>query len=267
MFLRTVRKFHTFQNIIFSKSEGVAIIKLNRPSALNALNKALCTDIGNAISLIEKDSEVKCTIITGEGPKSFAAGADIKEMSTQSYMDVYKSNLFGELSVLTTARKPVIAAVNGFALGGGCELAMACDIILASENAKFGQPEVKLGTIPGIGGTQRLTRAIGKSRAMEWILTGALYSAKDALEAGLVSRVVPQDQLMEVATKMAKEIAQYSTPILELAKECVNKSYEMTLTEGLNFETRVFQSTFATKDQKEGMSAFAEKRKANFKDE
>eukprot|EP01080_Neovahlkampfia_damariscottae_P003253 gene3253-5696_t len=255
-----------YENILFEVVDNVAVIKLHRPKALNALSKGLCTDLGNAITEVEKDDNIKVTIITGEGQKSFAAGADIKEMSTKKYMEVYKENLFGELDVIPVARKPIIAAVNGFALGGGCELAM-CDIILASENAKFGQPEIKIGTIPGVGGTQRLTRAIGKSKAMEWVLTGNMYSAQYALESGLVSSVYPQDQLMEKAMEMAKTIASYSVPITQIAKEAVNKSYEMTLKEGLNFEKRVFQSTFATHDQKEGMAAFSEKRKPEFKDE
>lgn len=187
-------------------------------------------------------------------------------MASQTFSDVYKNDLFGELDVITRAKKPIIAAVNGFALGGGCELAMMCDIILASENAKFGQPEVKIGTIPGIGGSQRLTRAIGKSKAMEWILTGDMYTAAEAEKSGLVSRVVKPEELMDEALKLANKIASYSQPIVQLAKETVNRAFESSLKEGLNFEKRAFQSTFATYDQKEGMKAFVEKREPKFQD-
>ncbi|KAL0489701.1 enoyl-CoA hydratase [Acrasis kona] len=256
-----------YNNIIFDKKDnGVVLITLNRPKALNALNQELCTELGDAITNIEKDETVRATVITGS-EKAFAAGADIKEMSSMSFMDVYKSGLFGPLEVIPRARKPIIAAVNGYALGGGCELAMMCDFIIAGDKAKFGQPEIKLGTIPGIGGTQRLTRAIGKARAMELTLTGDNMEAEEARQSGLVSRIVPSEQLVEEALKTAQKIASYSSPIVQLAKECVNKSFETTLTEGLNLERRIFQSTFATSDQKEGMSAFSEKRKASFKDE
>jgi enoyl-CoA hydratase len=255
-----------YENLTYEKKEnGVALITLYRPKALNALNKALCQELGQLIQAIEKDSSVRVTVLTGS-EKAFAAGADIKEMSTMSYMDTYKNNLFGDLDVIPLAKKPIIAAVNGYALGGGCELAMMCDFIIAGDNAKFGQPEIKLGTIPGIGGTQRLTKAIGKAKAMEWTLTGGMYSAQDAEKAGLVSRVVPAADLVKTALELAGTIASYSSPIAQFAKHCVNKSYETTLTEGLNLEKKLFQSTFATDDQKEGMSAFAEKRTPNFTD-
>ncbi|EFC49165.1 CoA hydratase/isomerase [Naegleria gruberi] len=250
----------------FFKDSGVAIITLNRPKALNALCKQLVQELGQVVSLCEKDPSVRVMIITGS-QKAFAAGADIKEMSTMTAMQVYNENLFGELDAVSKARKPVIAAVNGFALGGGCELAMMCDFIVAGENAKFGQPEIKLGTIPGIGGTQRLTKAIGKAKAMEWNLTGDLHDAVEAEKAGLVSRIVKTEQLLEETLKIAEKIASYSQPIAALAKECVNKAHETGLQEGLVFERRVFMSTFASKDQKEGMSAFAEKRTPKFVDE
>jgi enoyl-CoA hydratase len=262
-------RFYTqpkYNNIIFEmKDNGVALITLNRPKALNALNQELCRELGDAITAIEKDTSVRATVITGN-EKAFAAGADIKEMSTLSFMDVYKVGLFSALDVIPRARKPIIAAVNGYALGGGCELAMMCDFIIAGDKAKFGQPEIKLGTIPGIGGSQRLTRAIGKSRSMEMTLTGDMITAQEAQQAGLVSRVVPQDELVKNALETASKIASYSSPIVQLAKEAVNKAFETTLTEGLNLEKRIFQSTFATNDQKEGMAAFTEKRSPKFTD-
>lgn len=257
---------YKFVTVNKSHANGrVALITLNRPDALNALNAQLCKDIGEAVNDLEKDDNVKCVVITGAGNKAFAAGADIKEMKDKSFVDVYKQNLFGELDALVHAKKPIIAAVNGFALGGGCELAMMCDIIYASDKARFGQPEIKLATVPGIGGTQRLTRLIGKQKAMEWVLTGDMYSAAEAEKAGLVARVVEHDKLLESALATAEKIAQFSAPITQLAKECVNKAEEVGLKEGLSFEKRVFQSTFATNDQKEGMGAFAEKRAADFK--
>jgi enoyl-CoA hydratase len=255
-----------YQNILFEKRDnGVALITLNRPKALNALNRDLCRELGQVFQRIESDDSVRVVVLTGS-EKAFAAGADIKEMQPMSFTDVYKTNLFGDLDVIPRAKKPIIAAVNGYALGGGCELAMMCDIIIAGDKAKFGQPEIKLGTIPGIGGTQRLTRAIGKAKAMEWILTGNLYSAEEAEKAGLVARVVPADQLLKTALDTATTIASYSAPITQLAKMTVDKALETTLAEGLNLEKRTFQSTFATKDQKEGMSAFAEKRTPKFTD-
>ena len=255
----------SYENIIFERHDGVALIRLNRPKALNALNKALCYELAQAIKQIESDETIKVTVITGSD-KAFAAGADIKEMSSMTFMDTYKSNLFGDLDAIPQAKKPIIAAVNGFALGGGCELAMMCDFIVAGDKAKFGQPEIKLGTVPGIGGTQRLTKAIGKAKAMEWNLTGNMYTAQEAEKAGLVSRIVPAEDLVRETLQIASTIASYSSPIAQLAKHLVNKSFETTLAEGLNLEKRTFQSTFATKDQKEGMSAFSEKRTPNFTD-
>jgi enoyl-CoA hydratase len=255
-----------YQNILFEKRDnGVALITLNRPKALNALNRDLCRELGQVFQRIESDDSVRVVVLTGS-EKAFAAGADIKEMQPMCFTDVYKTNLFGDLDAIPRAKKPIIAAVNGYALGGGCELAMMCDIIIAGDKAKFGQPEIKLGTIPVIGGTQRLTRAIGKAKAMEWILTGNLYSAEEAEKAGLVARVVPADQLLKTALDTAATIASYSAPITQLAKMTVDKALETTLAEGLNLEKRTFQSTFATKDQKEGMSAFAEKRTPKFTD-
>jgi len=247
-----------YSNILVEKKDGIAVITLNRPKALNALCDELISELNQATQELDKDNEVGAIVLTGS-KKAFAAGADIKEMSTKTYMEVYKNNMFSTWDNLTKIRKPVIAAVNGFALGGGCELAMTCDIIIAGDKAKFGQPEIKLGTIPGVGGTQRLTRAVGKSKAMELILTGDFLSAQDAERYGLVSRVVPEDELLGVAVETAKKIASYSQPIVAMAKECVNEAYETSLHEGIHFERRVFHSTFATADQKEGMKAFVEK--------
>jgi len=253
-----------YKNILVEKKEGgVGLITLNRPKALNALCDELIAELNDAAHNFDKDSEVGAIVVTGS-KKAFAAGADIKEMSSKTYMEAYKGNMFSAWDDLTRIRKPVIAAVNGFALGGGCELAMMCDIILAGDKARFGQPEIKLGTIPGVGGTQRLTRAVGKSKAMELVLTADFMSAEEAKQAGLVSRVVPEDELLTVALEMAKKIASYSQPIVAMAKECVNQAYESTLREGIHFERRVFHSTFATNDQKEGMKAFIEKAQAKW---
>lgn len=248
------------------RDNGVALVQLNRPKALNALCKQLVGEIAEALRQMQSDADIGAIVITGSD-KAFCAGADIKEMADKSYMDVFGENLFGELDVLRSGggiTKPVIAAVNGFALGGGCELALMCDIVVAGETAKFGQPEITIGTIPGIGGTQRLTRAIGKAKAMEWVLTGDKYSAQEAEKAGLVSRVVPADKTVEVAVEVGAKIAKFSKPVVALAKESINRAFETTLAEGLQFEKRVFQSTFATNDQKEGMAAFAAKRAPNF---
>jgi enoyl-CoA hydratase len=247
-------------------NNSVGLITLNRPKQLNALCDGLINELNEQVELLDKDPAVGAIVITGS-EKAFAAGADIKEMAPKSYMDAYKSDMLAHWHQLTKVHKPVIAAVNGFALGGGCELAMMCDIILAGDKAQFGQPEIMLGTIPGCGGTQRLTRAIGKSKAMEWILTGARFSAEEAERAGLVSRVYPAAELVGKAVAMAEQIASFSKPIVALAKESVNAAYETTLEQGVRFERRLFHSTFATKDQKEGMAAFVEKRKAGFKDE
>jgi enoyl-CoA hydratase len=242
----------------------VGLITLNRPQALNALNSQLIAELNAALDGYEADDAIGCIMLTGS-EKAFAAGADIKEMASKSYMDVYKGDFITSWERITRTRKPVIAAVAGFALGGGCELAMSCDFIIAADTAKFGQPEINLGVMPGAGGTQRLTRFVGKSKAMEMCLTGRMMDAAEAERAGLVSRVVPAADLLAEAMKAADTIAAKSLPIVMMTKESVNRSYETTLTEGIRFERRVFHAMFATDDQKEGMAAFAEKRKAQFK--
>lgn len=251
--------------LVEHRQNGIAVITLNRPKALNALNIQIMNDVLAAFREIENDDSVRAVVLTGSG-KAFVAGADIKFMNSKSYAEVFKMDMLWAWQTMRELRKPVIAAVNGFALGGGCELAMLCDIIIASDKAKFGQPEINLGTIPGMGGTQRLTRAVGKSKAMEWILSGRQFSAEEAERAGLVSRVVPHDKLLEESVKLAEEIAAKSLPIIALAKEAVHRSYEMSLSEGLLFEKRQFQATFSVDDRKEGMTAFEEKRAAVFKD-
>jgi enoyl-CoA hydratase len=253
-----------YQNIIVETKGRVGIIRLNRPNALNALNSALKAELGEAVKAFDKDPNIGCMIITGSD-KAFAAGADIKEMADKTYNEALMGNFAGDWDEAARARKPVIAAVAGFALGGGCELAMMCDIIIAADNAKFGQPEIKLGVIPGIGGTQRLVRAVGKSKAMEMNLTGRMMDAQEAERSNLVSRVVPLANLMDEAMKMAETIASMSLPSVLLAKEAVNRAYETTLAEGIRFERRLFHSLFATQDQKEGMKAFIEKRKPEWK--
>ncbi|MFT6557884.1 enoyl-CoA hydratase [Sneathiella sp.] len=256
-----------YKNIIVETHEAVGLIRLNRPEALNALCQELTEEMGEALDGFEADEAIGAIVITGSS-KAFAAGADIKEMKSKNYMDVYKADFISATwERVTTCRKPVIAAVAGYALGGGCELAMMCDFILAADNAQFGQPEIKLGTIPGAGGTQRLTRFVGKSKAMEMCLTGRMMDAEEAERSGLVSRIVPVDDLENEALKVAGKIADLSQPIVMMAKESVNKAYETTLKEGIMFERRVFHSTFATEDQKEGMSAFAEKRSPSFKNQ
>lgn len=252
-----------YEMIIAEKKGGVGLVTLNRPKALNALCDQLISELNTAMNDFDADDEVGAMVITGS-EKAFAAGADIVEMSSRTYMECYKSDMFDAWEGVAKTNKPVIAAVNGFALGGGCELAMMCDFILAGDKAKFGQPEIKLGTIPGVGGTQRLTRYIGKSKAMELCLTGRFMGAEEAERAGLVARIVPAEELVEDAIKTAETIATFSQPIVKMAKECVNKAYETTLAEGVRFERRVFHSTFATDDQKEGMAAFVEKRDATF---
>ena len=254
-----------FENIIVEKKDAVGIITLNRPKALNALSAALTKELETALIELDGDNSIGCMVITGS-EKAFAAGADIKEMQPKSYMDAYLDDFITVAwEHIAKIRKPIIAAVSGYALGGGCEIAMMCDFIIAADNAKFGQPEITIGTIPGAGGTQRLTRFVGKSKAMEMCLTGRMMDAEEAERSGLVSRVVPFEQLMDECLKTATQIAALSRPSVMMAKESVNKAYEMTLSEGVKFERRLFHSTFATEDQKEGMSAFAEKRKANFK--
>ncbi|ETO23634.1 enoyl-CoA hydratase/isomerase [Reticulomyxa filosa] len=291
----------SFEYLLLEKRpSGVAIIQLNRPKALNALCLGLLEELVNLLQTLDKDSSVRSIVLTGAGKgyknvenlfffflavrikfclfgskkkkkkkesKAFSAGADIKEMEPKNYMDVYKEDMFTIADKIAyNVRKPIIAAVNGFALGGGCELAMTCDIIIASDKAKFGQPEINLGTIPGIGGTQRLTRAIGKSRAMELCLTGDLITAQQASEWGLVSRVVPHEKVLQEAIDVAEKIAKKSVPIAIICKEAVNRSFESSLKEGVLFERRLFHSTFSTKDQKEGMSAFSQKKEAKWQD-
>ncbi|WP_170575259.1 enoyl-CoA hydratase [Ruegeria atlantica] len=255
-----------FETIIVEIENHVALIKLDRPDALNALNAQLTQELCLALEEADKNDKVRCIVISGSD-KAFAAGADIKEMSEMSFVDVYASNLFGDFNDRICAiRKPIIAAVSGYALGGGCELAMLCDFIIAADTAKFGQPEINLGVIAGLGGTQRLTRFVGKSKAMDMNLTGRFMDAEEAERAGLVSRVVPAKKLMEEAVGAAQKIAEKSQLSALAAKEAVNRSYEVTLSEGLLFERRVFHSMFATEDQKEGMAAFQEKRAAQFRD-
>eukprot|EP01083_Nonionella_stella_P082160 226760_1 len=261
-----LRSFGSSPSFILSEKRGkVGLITLNRPKALNALCDQLIVELNQQLLEFDNDDGVGAVVITGSG-RAFAAGADISEMAPKSSIECYKTDMLSSWNRVTSVRKPVIAAVNGFALGGGCELAMMCDIIIAAEGAKFGQPEIKLGTIPGCGGTQRLIRAVGKSRAMEIILTGRNFSASEAAEWGLISRAVPNDKVLDDAMKTAETIAEFSKPIVGMAKECVDSAYETTLAEGVRLERRIFHSTFASNDQKEGMSAFLEKRKAEFKD-
>jgi len=243
---------------------GVALIRLNRPESLNALNRALVADLTQMLLDLDQDSEVRAIVITGN-ERAFAAGADIKEMAGDSAIDMLILDQFQKWDQIKRLKKPLIAAVSGYALGGGCELAMLCDIIIASETAQFGQPEIKIGVIPGAGGTQRLTRAIGKSRAMEYILTGRFFSAQQAYEWGLVSRVVPVELYLEEAIKLAAEIASMPPLAVQLGKQAILKSYELSLEEGLHFERRNFYLLFATEDQKEGMKAFIEKRSPQWK--
>ncbi|MCR9273098.1 MULTISPECIES: enoyl-CoA hydratase [Mameliella] len=255
-----------YETIIVEIEDHVATIKLNRPDAMNALNSHLLGELSEALAEADKNDKVRCIIITGSA-KAFAAGADIKEMSEKSYVEMFLSDFFGrEGNAITSTRKPIIAAVAGYALGGGCELAMMCDFIIAADNAKFGQPEINLGVMPGLGGTQRLTRFIGKSKAMDMNLTGRFMDADEAERAGLVSRVVPAKQLMEETRSAAEKIAEKSMISAIACKESVNRAYETTLSEGLLFERRLFHALFATDDQSEGMAAFAEKRTAQFRD-
>jgi enoyl-CoA hydratase len=242
----------------------VALITLNRPQALNALNAQLINELNHALDELESDRNIGCIVLTGSA-KAFAAGADIKEMAELTYPQIYLDDLFSESDRVANRRKPIIAAVSGFALGGGCELALMCDFILASDTAKFGQPEIKLGVLPGMGGTQRLTRAVGKAKAMEMCLTGRMIDAVEAERSGLVARIVPQDQLLEEALSVAQSIAAKSLPVAMMVKESVNRAFEVNLAEGVRFERRVFHAAFASADQKEGMAAFIEKREPNFK--
>jgi len=254
------------ETIVVETRGRVGIIRLNRPQALNALNIALKNELLAAAEAFDADTGIGCIVITGSD-KAFAAGADIKEMADRSYIDVFGTDYAADYERLTRVRKPIIAAVAGFALGGGCELAMMCDLIIAADNARFGQPEIKLGVIPGIGGTQRLTRAVGKAKAMDLILTGRMMDAAEAERSGLVARVVPAASLMDETMKVAETIAAMSLPSVLAAKEAVNRSFETSLAEGVRFERRIFHALFATKDQKEGMAAFVEKRPPKFRNE
>jgi enoyl-CoA hydratase len=254
----------TYQNILVETKGRVGIIRFNRPQVLNALNKALVAELNAAVDAFDADPNIGCILVTGN-EKAFAAGADIKEMADKEYIDAYLNNFGADEDAIARARKPVVAAVAGFALGGGCEFAMQADIVIAADNAKFGQPEIKLGVIPGYGGTQRLTRAVGKAKAMDLILTGRMMDAAEAERAGLVARVVPLANLMDEAMKAAETIASMSLPSVLSGKEAVNRAFEVSLTEGVLFERRVFHALFATEDQKEGMKAFVEKRPATFK--
>ncbi|MFO1060194.1 MAG: enoyl-CoA hydratase [Dongiaceae bacterium] len=254
-----------YSNIRLERRGRVGLVTLNRPQALNALCDALVAELGHALDELEADAAIGAIVITGS-EKAFAAGADIKEMKDRDYVDVYRSDFITRgWERVAQCRKPVIAAVAGFALGGGCELAMMCDFILAADTARFGQPEIGLGTLPGAGGTQRLTRAVGKAKAMELCLTGRMMDAAEAERAGLVARIVPADGLVEEAVKVAEKIAGFSQPIATMVKEAVNRAFETTLAEGIRFERRLFHASFATEDQKEGMAAFVEKRKPAFR--
>lgn len=255
-----------YETIKVEKKGKVGLITLNRPDALNALTTPMNREIAQALEKFEADDKTGCVVIAGS-EKAFAAGADVKEMQPKTYMDAYKEDFIQEWEHVARARIPVIAAVSGYALGGGCELAMMCDFIIASDTAVFGQPEINLGILPGAGGTQRLTRLVGKSKAMEMCLTGRFMDAGEAERAGLVSRVVPADKLMEEAVKAADKIAGLSRPAVYMVKESVNRAYETTLAEGIRFERRLFHSTFALADQKEGMQAFIDKRSPSFKHE
>jgi enoyl-CoA hydratase len=251
------------ETVIVERRGRVGLLTLNRPKALNALNAELMTALGAALVKFERDPGIGAVVITGS-ERAFAAGADIKEMQSKSYMDVYMSNFIADWGAVAAARKPVIAAVAGFALGGGCELAMMCDFIIAADTAKFGQPEINLGVMPGAGGTQRLPRFIGKAKAMDLCLTGRMMDAAEAERAGLVARVVPYDRLLDEAVAAAETIAAKSLPATMMTKDAVNRAYETSLAEGLLYERRVFHAMFATADQKEGMAAFAEKRPPKF---
>ena len=253
----------SFDNILVEIRGKVGIIRLNRPKALNALNTALIADLSAALTHLDTEADIGCLVLTGS-EQAFAAGADIKEMADKSFIEAFMGDFAAGWDGVARTRKPTIAAVAGYALGGGCELAMMCDLIIAADNAKFGQPEIKLGVIPGIGGTQRLTRAVGKAKAMDLCLTGRMMDAAEAERAGLVARVVPLAELMDTALAAADTIAQMSRTAVMLAKESINRAFELPLAEGIRFERRVFHSLFATADQKEGMAAFIAKRPPRF---
>jgi enoyl-CoA hydratase len=254
-----------FKTIIVEAQDHIALIRLNRPEALNALNAALLAELGQALKEAEANDRIRCIVITGS-EKAFAAGADIREMSKKDFVEVYTTDLFGPISEdFLRIRKPIVAAVAGYALGGGCELAMMCDFIIAADNAKFGQPEINLGIVAGLGGTQRLTRFVGKSKSMEMHLTGRFMDAEEAERAGLVSRIVPADDLLDEAIATAAKIAEKAPLAVMAIKESVNRAYETTLAEGVRFERRVFHSLFATEDRAEGMEAFVDKRTPKFR--
>ncbi|EZP25909.1 enoyl-CoA hydratase [Pseudomonas sp. RIT288] len=253
----------SYETILLENHGRVGLITLNRPQALNALNAQLVSEVNHALDGLEADANIGCIVITGS-KKAFAAGADIKEMAELTYPQIYMDDLFSDSDRVSNRRKPIIAAVNGFALGGGCELALMCDFILAGDNARFGQPEINLGVLPGMGGTQRLTRAVGKAKAMEMCLSGRMIDAVEAERCGIVARIVPSDELLDEALKVAAVIASKSLPIAMMIKESVNRAFEVNLTEGVRFERRVFHAAFATQDQKEGMAAFVAKRAPEF---
>lgn len=254
------------ENIIIEEKNNVGIITLDRPEALNALSSSLVAEIAEAMEAMDKDSNIRCIILRGS-ERAFAAGADIKEMKDKNFIDLYSGRFIeAEWDRLLNIKKPIIASVSGYALGGGCELAMVCDMIIAADNAKFGQPEITLGVIPGAGGTQRLTRTIGKAKAMDMILTGRMMDAEEAEKMGLVARIFPADEINTESQKIAEKIAEMSQPIVKIAKQCVNQAMETGLRDGLLYERMNFYSCFATKDQKEGMEAFSEKRSSNFED-
>ena len=256
-----------YRNLFVERRGAVGIITLNRPQALNALNAALITELASALDNFESDAAIGAIVLTG-GEKAFAAGADIKEMLTKTYPQIYLDDFITSgWERVGQCRKPVVAAVAGFALGGGCEVAMMCDIIIAADNARFGQPEITLGTIPGAGGTQRLARFVGKAKAMDLCLTGRMMDATEAERAGLISRVVPAAELLSEAVKVAERVASMSRPIAMMVKESINRAWETTLTEGVRFERRLFHATFATEDRKEGMAAFVEKRAPSFRNQ
>ncbi|WP_131670398.1 enoyl-CoA hydratase [Pseudomonas parakoreensis] len=253
----------SYETILLEHHGRVGLITLNRPQALNALNAQLVSEVNHALDALEADANIGCIVITGS-KKAFAAGADIKEMAELTYPQIYMDDLFSDSDRVANRRKPIIAAVNGFALGGGCELALMCDFILAGDNAKFGQPEINLGVLPGMGGTQRLTRAVGKAKAMDMCLSGRMIDAVEAERCGIVARIVPSDELLDEALKVAAVIASKSLPIAMMVKESVNRAFEVNLAEGVRFERRVFHAAFATQDQKEGMAAFVAKRAPEF---